>query len=222
MNNILNEIKTIALRFSKIKKIILFGSRARKDNTNFSDYDIAVFAEQLDDREKESFLSEIDDVNTLNKIDIIFIDKRHINTEIYKNIMKEGITIVDKFQIKLNNYNKALLRLHEAIEEVAQSESLTVRDGAIQRFEFTAELAWKTMREYLILEEVTDINSPKNVLVEAYKNKLITNDIGWLQLLRDRNSTSHIYDETDATEIYKRISTIHVELFDELSDKLND
>ena len=102
---------------------------------------------------------------------------------------------MDKFEIKLNNYRNALARLHEAIKESKSTESLTVRDGVIQRFEFTSELAWKTIREYLLSQEVTDINSPKRVMIEAYNNELITDEEGWIQVLHDRNSTSHIYDE---------------------------
>ncbi|MEG1441126.1 MAG: nucleotidyltransferase substrate binding protein [Oscillospiraceae bacterium] len=49
-----------------------------------------------------------------------------------------------------------------------------------------------TIREYLLSQEITDINSPKSVLSEAYNNRLITDDNGWLQILRDKNSTSHM------------------------------
>ena len=129
--------------------------------------------------------------------------------------------IWNMYEIKLNNYKNALTRLHEAICEASRNESLTVRDGAIQRFEFTTELAWKTMREYLLMQEITDINSPKSVLAEAFKNKIISDDIGWLQILRDRKSTSHIYDEEDADEIYKRIATSHINLFDDLLKKFD-
>lgn len=128
---------------------------------------------------------------------------------------------MDKFQTKLNNYTKALVRLHEAIEEEKISESLAVRDGAIKRFEFTAELAWKTIREYLLTESIKDINSPKKVMMEAFNNDIINDADGWIQILDDRNSTSHIYDEDDANVIFNRITTQHIILFDELSEKLS-
>ena len=48
-----------------------------------------------------------------------------------------------------------------------------MRDGVIQRFEFTAELAWKTTREYLLTLEIMDINSPKQVIKEAFNNNQI-------------------------------------------------
>ena len=220
MDKVLNEISRIALDYD-INKVVLFGSRARGDNTPKSDYDIAVFAHNMDISEQAHFLEEIDNIRTLNKIDVIFIKKRHIDTELYQNIMNDGVDIMNKFQIKLNNYKNALSRLHEAIEEESASKSLAVRDGAIQRFEFTSELAWKTLREYLLSEGVTDINSPKKVMREAYNNDLIENTEGWLRILDDRNLTSHVYDDEDAADIYNRIMNEHIKLFDELEKVLD-
>lgn len=219
MDKVLNEIKQIALNYKNINKIVLFGSRARGDNTDKSDYDIAVFA-NMDYSDECKFKNDIDDIETFYKIDLVFIKERHIGTEIYQNIMNDGVTIMDKFQTKLNNYQNALARLHEAIEESKTSESLVIRDGVIQRFEFTAELAWKTIREYLLIHGVSDINTPKNVMRAAFSADIITNEQGWLAILRDRNSTSHIYDEADADKIYQRIITEHIKLFDEVKDVL--
>lgn len=220
MENVLNEIKEIALKYYSINKVVLFGSRARGDNTDKSDYDIAVFSDNIDSLDKIRFSEDMDNIKTLNKIDIVFIKDRHKGTEIYQNIKNDGVIIMDKFQIKLNNYKKALERLHEAIEEEKHTKSLAVRDGAIKRFEFTSELAWKTIREYLLAEGMTDINSPKKVMREAFNNNIIEDDQGWIQILDDRNSTSHIYDEDDANDVYERIISAHIKLFDELMKKM--
>lgn len=221
MDKVLDYIKHIALQYNSINKVILFGSRARGDNTDKSDYDIAVFSNNINISEQSKFLDNIDNIKTLNKIDVVFIREKHIGTELYQNIINDGVIIMDKFQTKLNNYTKALVRLHEAIEEEKISESLAVRDGAIKRFEFTAELAWKTIREYLLTESIKDINSPKKVMMEAFNNDIINDADGWIQILDDRNSTSHIYDEDDANVIFNRITTQHIILFDELSEKLS-
>ena len=76
-----------------------------------------------------------------------------------------------------------------------------MRDGTIQRFEFTTELAWKTVREYLLNEGMTDINTPKSVMKEAFAAGVIDDEQGWLQILNDRNGTSHIYDESRADAV---------------------
>lgn len=222
MDKVLNEIKRIALNYKNINKIVLFGSRARGDNTDKSDYDIAVFSNNMDFSDECKFKDDIDNIDTLYKIDLIFINERHIDTDIYKNIMNDGVMIMDKFQTKLNNYQNALARLRESIEESKTSESLTVRDGVIQRFEFTTELAWKTIREYLLIHEVSDINTPKNVMSAAFRADIITDEQGWIAILRDRNSTSHIYDEADADRIYQKIITEHIKLFDEVKDILTE
>lgn len=221
MDKVLNQIIKITSNYKNINRIVLFGSRARGDNTDKSDYDIAVFSKNQDVSEQSKFLEDIDNIDTLNKIDVVFIKENHLNSDLYDNIMKDGVVIMDKFQIKLNNYKTALARLNEAIEEFKSNNSLTVRDGVIQRFEFTTELAWKTIREYLIIQEVNDVNTPKNVMKAAFAADVITNAEGWLTILRDRNLTSHIYDEADANEVFSRITSQHIILFDELFNKLS-
>lgn len=218
---VIEQIRNISYKYKNITKVLLFGSRARKDNAAKSDYDIAVFSDAMDISEQISFLENIDNIETLSKIDVVFIKEKHINTELYKNIMKDGVAIMDKFQIKLNNYKNALSRLHEALQEAKDNASLIIRDGVIQRFEFTTELAWKTIREYLIANEVSDVNTPKNVMKSAFSADIISDENGWLTILHDRNSTSHIYSEDEANEIYNRIASNHIKLFDELLSKLS-
>lgn len=222
MDKVIHALGEIAFRCGSVKRLVLFGSRARGDNDENSDYDIAVFAPGMTDAEKESFLGEVEALETLRKIDAVFIEKRHADTELYANILRDGVDIMNKFEIKFNNYKNALSRLHESLNEAEGSGSLTMRDGVIQRFEFTAELSWKTMREYLLLQEVGDINNPKNVLREALSNSIITDGEGWLSIIRDRNSTSHVYDEEDADEIFARIKSKHIKLFDELESMLSE
>lgn len=126
-----------------------------------------------------------------------------------------------KFQIKLNNYKNALTRLHEDLKESKSNSSLTMRDGVIWRFRLTTELALKAIREYLLYNEFNDVNTPKNVMKAAFGADIITDEDGWITILRDRNSTSHIYDEDDANEVYKRIASSHIKLFDKLLNKLS-
>lgn len=219
-DTVIAQIIEIAATCKAIQKVILFGSRARQDHLPQSDYDIAVFAPAITEAEQSLFLNKIEAIDTFHKIDVICIKKRHKDTKLYDNILRDGVILMDKFKTKLQNYKNALSRLHESLEEAKTSNSLTVRDGVIQRFEFTAELAWKTAREYLLTLEITGINNPKSVMSEAFLNQLITDEAGWLQILRDRNATSHIYDEEDATEIFRRIAAAHIRLFDELLHKL--
>lgn len=128
-----------------------------------------------------------------------------------------------KFKNKLGNFNNAIQRLTEAIEEYKQiNASNVVRDGVIQRFEFTYELAWKTIKEYLGVIGIVDINAPRAAIKEAYVQKLIINENNWILMLNDRNMTSHVYNEVMAEEIAERITNIYIKEFETLLLKLQN
>ena len=215
---IVNSIIAIAEKYSNVLKVWLFGSRARGDNHEKSDYDIAILAPMLSEKDKLGFLEDLENIETFHKIDVVFV--RESNKELNENIERDGILLMDKFHIKLKNFSSALERLKEAVFENEKNQNTVLRDGAIQRFEFTAELSWKTTREYLLTLQINDINNPKAVMAEAYNNNLIDNEEKWLQILKDRNSTSHIYDEETADEIYSRIKNSHIDAFDSLVEVL--
>jgi len=112
-----------------------------------------------------------------------------------------------------DSFANALRRLEEALKEDI-TKSSTFIDGTIQRFEFTFELAWKLLR-MILLNEGIESNTPRAVLKEAYLAKLISDGEGWIDMLEDRNKTSHLYDEKIATAIYQKIKKAH---FQRLSD----
>lgn len=109
---------------------------------------------------------------------------------------------------KVENYQNALKRLEEAIARYQASPSDTLyRDGLIQRFEFTFELAWKSLKEYLEDQGmVLTIVSPRSVLKEAYATGIIDNPDIWNEAVDSRNLMSHIYDEETAISIADRVS----------------
>lgn len=108
--------------------------------------------------------------------------------------------------LKIQNFENAVNRLKEAIDKV---EDDLDKDGAIQRFEFTVELLWKTLKVILEFHGI-DCNSPRNCIKEAFKNNLISDDEIILDMLEDRNKSSHIYNEQMSNEIYKRIEKIYL------------
>ena len=95
---------------------------------------------------------------------------------------------------KLDSFEKAYTRLTKGIAQYDEANDL-MRDGLIQRFEFTFELAWKTLKEVFEDEGLIGLNSPKRVLREAFASEIISNQELWLSMLDDRNSTTHIYNE---------------------------
>lgn len=217
MNELFNQIKELGLKYGA-GKIVLFGSRARGDHQARSDIDIAVFG--LPTTKQAPFALAMEDLPTLLKIDIVFVGAQ-TPPELLAEIEKEGKTIMERQESKLLNFQKAFDRLQEAVPEYEKTKSETVRDGVIQRFEFTAELAWKVVREYLLEQGYSDINSPKAVMRTAYTDGLIDDQEAWISLLNDRNVTSHIYDDGQASAVYGRISALYLGLFQNLLEKLS-
>lgn len=120
---------------------------------------------------------------------------------------------------KVENYLKAVQRLEEAaIEYLKNTENDVIRDGLIQRFEFTFELAWKASKEYLLDQGVSnDLHFPKQVLRAAYENHMIDDEQIWLKMLDSRNKTSHIYDDRIAAAIADDITESFLSVLKKLS-----
>lgn len=198
-------------------KIVLFGSRARGDNRERSDIDLAVYGIPAD--RQGVFWADIDDLPTLLDFDIVHMD-HCTDPQLISNIETDGVIIMSKMQEKYNKLVQAVDRLREAIEDYQRAPLASIRDGAIQRFEFCTELVWKTLREYLIDQGYTDLNSPKSVMRQAYADGLVDNEQAWIDLLNDRNLTSHIYDEATAARIYDLIVSRYCPMFAAIIDKL--
>lgn len=107
-----------------------------------------------------------------------------------------------KAEQSIANLRQALDRLQEALNEPT-TNALAI-DGTIQRFEFVIELYWKTLRRLLSLHGI-QTGTPRDAISEAFRAGWIGNETAWLEMLRDRNETSHIYNENMARRIYARI-----------------
>ena len=94
IDNVLNHIISIAKKYN-VKKVVLFGSRARGDNSDASDYDIAVFDNRLTATQKAYFAQDIEDIQTLKKIDVVFVNGNE-SDELSNSLKKEGITIFEQ------------------------------------------------------------------------------------------------------------------------------
>lgn len=121
-----------------------------------------------------------------------------------------------KLADSLLNLSRALLRLREALA-VPPDQALAV-DGTIQRFEFTIELCWKTLKRALAFEGI-DTTTPREALVQAFAVGLIDDETAWLDMLRDRNRAAHIYDEAMAVDLYQRIR-LHATNIENLRQRL--
>ena len=122
-------------------------------------------------------------------------------------------------KIKFESLQNALLRLKEGVNQVHETDTLQ-KDGVIQRFEFTFELAWKTLKAIFENEGIIGLNSPKTVFREAFHAQIIDDEEIWLSMLGDRNAASHTYNEAVAAEIYHQITSKYIPLLDELVNKI--
>lgn len=100
-------------------------------------------------------------------------------------------------------------RLAEALQE--STENKLAIDGTIQRFEFVIELYWKTFKRLLIWEGI-QTQTPREALQRAYQAGWLADETAWLQMLRDRNQTSHLYNEAMARKIYEHIKQYFPEM----------
>ena len=111
----------------------------------------------------------------------------------------------ERFAERQTDVKDAAARLAEA---VAQPETELVRDAAIQRFEFTFEVVWKTLKLYLE-RQGHESGGPRPTFKKAFAEGLIATpeeaDV-WLQMIEDRNLTSHAYDQALAERIYRNIA----------------
>lgn len=116
---------------------------------------------------------------------------------------------------RLSNYEKAFARLAAAVT-LARQRTLSEleKQGLIQAFEFTHELAWKVMKDYFAWQGTVDITGSRDATREAFSQGLVSDGEGWMEMIRSRNQTSHTYNEEVANEIAARITDQYAPLFD--------
>lgn len=208
-----------------IEKVILFGSRARNDFKDTSDIDLSIkFRTQSNQLYR--IMDRLAEVAMIYSVDVVDYDKV-CNDKLKMCIDQEGVIIfitnnhgeviatMNKLFNKLHDFEKALTKLHQSLQRDVHQDDL-VLDATIQRFEFTYELSWKLMKNYLEYNGNTEVTSPRATMRAAFQDRLIQDGEAWIAMLEDRNRTSHTYDENTAMEIYEHIRQQHITLFDEL------
>ena len=126
-----------------------------------------------------------------------------------------------RWKQRFNNYRKALSQLSSAVE-LAQSRPLSQLEeqGLIQAYEFTYELAWNVLRDYLQYAGISGLIGSRDTVREAFSAGLISDGERWMQMLRDRNLAAHTYDESTAHEIREAVISVYHILLCELRDKM--
>lgn len=127
---------------------------------------------------------------------------------------------MSRFDERKVDYKNALERLKEALQE---EPSEIVIDGILHRFEFTFELAWKCIKDYLEYMGISEkIGSPRENIQLAYKHGIISDGDLWIEMMLARNSLSHLYDEQQSRKVYNDIKSKYINAFEELDEKFNN
>ncbi len=125
----------------------------------------------------------------------------------------------------LETFEKALNRLKEAYQEAEKHREMHYypffRDSALQRFEFSVETMWKAVKVFLFSAEGLSCRSPKGCIRELFSSGHITETEAThlLEMIDDRNLTSHTYREEVAEEIFSRLGN-HIEAMENVLRKL--
>lgn len=112
--------------------------------------------------------------------------------------MKERLSLAFE---KLEN---AISRMREALADPELETKELLQDGAIQRFEFTFELFWKTAKKVLAEQGIVT-SGPRETLIEAFGLGFVGHDKIWIEMMAQRNIMSHVYDGAQALALVKEL-----------------
>ena len=118
------------------------------------------------------------------------------------------------------NYEKAFLKLKEGIDLYAENANDLEKEGIIQRFEFTHELAWKVMKAFLQAKGIIEIIGSSDATRLAFQNDLIQNGDVWMQMIESRNRTVHTYQDTILEVEYLKIVKDYYLVFSDFYTKM--
>ena len=126
-----------------------------------------------------------------------------------------------RWKQRLQNYKKALITLENAVE-LGKIRELTdlEKQGMIQSFEFTFEMAWNVMKDYLEDQGITGIIGSKGAVRHAFSKELIEDGQVWMDMIESRNISSHSYDEIIAEKILEKITQIFYSQLKEFANKM--
>ena len=138
---------------------------------------------------------------------------------------------------RFSNYKKALRKLEDSVDYVTNhitKESLDtgeefgliqidlIKQGLIQSFEFTHELAWNVIKDYVHYQGNQSVRGSRDATREGFSMGLIEDGDVWMEMIRSRNQTSHTYDEETADEIFNKIINYYFDAFVSFKEKMEE
>ena len=123
-----------------------------------------------------------------------------------------------RWKQRLQNFKRAFIQLEKAVKTPDLNE--LERQGLIKAFEFTYELAWTTLKDYLIDMGYTELMGSKDTFRQAFQLGLISDGEIWMEMVKSRNLTSHAYNQDTAESIEEDVITTYYPLIKQLLDNL--
>lgn len=141
-----------------------------------------------------------------------------------------------RWEQRFSNYIKALDKLTQAVETIEKEYPADadgnidnndflddiIKEGLIQRFEYTHELAWNVMKDFLTQAGNTNIFGSRDATREAFAAGLLVNGDLWMDMLKSRNLTSHTYNEDTADQIFSKVMNEYVTAFIAFRHKMEE
>ncbi len=127
---------------------------------------------------------------------------------------KNGTSGYPHWLQRLSNYKKALSQLEKAVA-LSHERALSnlEEQGLIQSFEYTQELAWNVMKDFLEYQGNTAITGSRDAIREAFSAGLVTDGDGWLNTIKSRNKSTQTYNQETADEITSLVVNLYIDLF---------
>ena len=124
---------------------------------------------------------------------------------------------------RLAHYRRALAKLQEAVR-LAQQRPLSELEeqGLIQSFEYTHELAWKTLKDFLESRGVRNLYGSRDTTREAFKLGLLADGEVWMKMIESRNLTPHTYNESVARQVVDAILHQYANELEALRERLEE
>ena len=115
---------------------------------------------------------------------------------------------------RLSNFNKAFAQFSKAID-LAKARELTdlEKQGLIQSFEYTHELAWNVMKDYFLYQGDNSIKGSRDATRSAFQVAIIEDGQAWMDMIESRNQTTHTYNEKTTNDIHDAIVTKYYDAF---------
>lgn len=123
----------------------------------------------------------------------------------------------EKLKKQIKQFGDAIHRLEDILQKPKDEY---FRDSAIQRFEFNYEICWKLLKNFLALKGIV-VNSPRDAFKGVFQVGLIDQEPLWIQMIEDRNFTTHVYQEDQIEEVYNRLAG-YLKLYKNLLKKMQD